>query len=196
MQVIGRLPENPVVLREFSTANLGNATTDPAVSDDGGRVLFAGDALWMFDGETGMAQLPMSSRVTAICFRSGTQEALVASERGELHRIHPSGAVSMFAHGELRSTAMPVAVQLSTDGTRGYLASEDGLLAVIEAKTGDTKYINCHCKPSGFRTLNTSAIFAINDSSPLLLFDVSRPDPRLWFVPLDRIATEMPGSRQ
>ena len=195
LQVIRGLPDDPVIFQEFAVTSEA-ATTDPAVSDDGGRVLFAGESLWLFDAESGLAQVPLASRMAAISFRPGMQEALAASVSGELYRIEAGGGVTRFGHAVPPGAAVPVAVQMSADGTRGYVAFNDGLLASVDTKRDETKYLACQCTPAGLKALNASGIFAVNGDSPLRLFDVSGAEPRLWFVPLDRMGDDASGSAQ
>ena len=88
--------------------------------------------------------------------------------------------------GEER-TADPVALRLSADGSRAYSANRLGTIAAIDFASASIEAVDCGCVPTGIEPLSASNLYRINEISdrPVMLFDVSTPSPRVWFVPSD-----------
>jgi len=188
LQIVTGLPEAPVVAREIALDDSGSAHA-LAVSDDGALALYAAGAgpLWLFDSNGGRAQLSLPAAVAAVTFRPGGSDALAVVRTGELYMIQADGGTAYYGRIAGDDPSDPVAVQLSRDGARAYVAYAGGSIAVFDSAAGVSKTVSCECSPTGLEPVN-SAMFRVNDGSsgPVMLYDGSGADPRVWFVPVDR----------
>jgi hypothetical protein len=176
-------PEAPVVL---------------ALSDDGQTLLLASGAVWLVSADGGATNLPLPNTIGIAAFRSNSHDIVAATPSGDVYVIlqaGPNAAVrQIYTGGD--ATADPAGVQFSPDGTRVFLASAGGILSAIDVRTGISSSLACHCKPTGLDPLRDNAVFRLNEISdrPLMIFDASSPDPRIWFVPADTIAIDQQRS--
>ena len=190
IQIVTGLPDSPKVVRELTTAGGFGPVTALAVSDDGGRVLAgAGLSLWIFDEATGLSSITPDGQITALCFRSDSRDGFLALQSGQILKLSGSAGLLSLGTAAGSNDASPIAMRVSSDGTRGYIALNNGTFSVVDFRAGTAATLSCHCTPDGLEPLGLSGVFRINESSidaPLLLLDVSRDTPRLWFVPASK----------
>jgi hypothetical protein len=198
-QVITGLPDQPVVAREVAVDDLGGAV-DLAVSDDGELALFVTDSssVWLFDANAGRVQATAPGPIAAVCFRPDGRDALAVARTGELYMIQAGGATSYYGQIASDPIADPVAVQFSRDGSRAHVAYAQGLIASFDSAAGVSKTVSCACRPTGLEPVNSAMTFRVNGISdgPVMLFDSSGTDPRVWFVPIDRLPATAQGTAQ
>jgi hypothetical protein len=199
LQVITGLPDEPVVAREMAVDDLGGAV-DLAVSDDGELAFFVTDSssVWLFDSNGGRMQISVSGAIAAVCFRPNGRDALAVARTGELYTIQDGGATASYGKIAGDQIEDPVGVQLSRDGSRAYVAYAQGLIAAFDSAAGVSKTVSCQCRPTGLDPVNSAMTFRVNGISdgPVMLFDGSGADPRVWFVPIDRLPAAAQGSAQ
>lgn len=184
LQVITGLPNAPMMSREVPTAELGDGTVNPAVSDDGQAVLFlAGGRVWLLGPDGGRAELALDASAS-VSFRPNSHEAVAVSRTGEIHLIARGGGISKFGL-VVGAPDDPSGVQLSGDGTRAYVAYANGVVSIFNSVTGIVKHVSCGCRATGLHGVNAPSMFRINDASsaPVMLIDDSNEEPRLWFIP-------------
>lgn len=164
-----------------------------AVSDDGQAILLASGTdnagpVWLFTGGKA-TQLPLPGSIAAASFRRNNLDLAAVTRTGEVYIVRHAGSGNYIRqiYPADTQTADPVAVQFSPDGAYVYTANSRGMLAVIDLQTGLATAISCRCTPTGLEPLAIGSIFRLTEisSRPVLLFDGSTPDPRVWFVPPD-----------
>jgi hypothetical protein len=197
-QIITGLPDEPVAAPEVAVDELGGAV-DLAVSDDGELALLVGSSsVWLFDSHAGRVPVSVSAAIAAVCFRPDGRDALAVARTGELYTIQAGGATSYYGQIAGDQVADPVAVQLSRDGSRAQVAYAQGLIATFDSAAGVSKTVSCQCRPTGLDPVNAAMTFRVNGAAggPVMLFDASGADPRMWFVPVDRLPATAQGTAQ
>ncbi|MCX6626013.1 MAG: hypothetical protein NTW28_00085, partial [Candidatus Solibacter sp.] len=134
-------------------------------------------------------QLPLPGSIATASFRRNALEIAAVTRNGEVYIVRLGGSENQIRQvytGD-NQTSDPVAVQFSPDGARVYTANSRGTLAAIDLQTGLATAVSCRCTPTGLEPLTMGSIFRLTEIShrPVLLFDGSAPDPRVWFVPPD-----------
>jgi hypothetical protein len=163
-----------------------------ALSDDGQALMLASGTVWLISPDGGATNLPLPSTIGAAAFRPNSHDIVAVTNSGDVYvtrQAGPNAEVQQIHSGD-DATADPAGVQFSPDGTRVFLANASGMLSAIDVRTGTAASLLCHCKPTGLDPLHDDAVFRLNEISdrPLMLFDASSPDLRIWFVPADTIA--------
>jgi hypothetical protein len=197
LQLLTGLPDSLTVQDVALPPNTGEPTAI-AFSDDAQLVLLAtrsGDtaSIWLL--APGMSPLPVAlpSLIAAASFQPGTREAVAVDHDGAIYHILNSsipGEVRQLRPGSSQ-TAGPAAVRMSADGKRVYAANRAGTVAVIDVSDASILAVDCGCAPTGIEPL-TPNLFRITEISdrPVMLFDVSTPTPRVWFVPADAASAD------
>jgi hypothetical protein len=83
------------------------------------------------------------------------------------------------------SAETPVAVRISRDGGKAYVAAADGNLFTVDFASGSVASLSCGCAAASLDPMGPWNLFRITpvSASPLMVLDVSQPAPRVWFVP-------------
>lgn len=194
LQVLTGLDDSPSV----EDLPVSSPMAAMAISDDGQAILLApgtenADPVWLFTAGRA-TQLPLPGSIAAASFRRNTLDIATVTRSGEVYIVRHAGSdnyIRQLYTGD-NQTSDPVAVQFSPDGARVYTANSGGTLAVIDLQTGLATAISCRCTPSGLEPLTIGSIFRLTEISnrPVLLFDGSVSDPRVWFVPPDLPPTD------
>ena len=203
LQVVTGLPGSPVV-SEVPAANLRNPLA-LAVSDDGSHLLAAygttdSDPVWLLSADGAAVQLPLSGTTAALAFDAGRQNAAFVTLSGDV--ILASGLYGQASYTVIQpggdATSAPVAVRFSAAGDRVFVATQSGALAVISASAGLLSRASCQCAPTGLIPSASQSLFRLNEVSgnPVLLFDATSPDTRVWFVPPPQTPAVPQGSAQ
>ena len=183
--------------------NAGDLTAI-ALSDDGQLVLLAtrsGDtaSTWLLAPGMSPLQAALPGPIAAASFQPGAREAFALDPDGAIYQILNSsipGEVRQLHPGSSQ-TAGSVAVRLSADGKHIYTANRTGTAAVFDVDAASIVAVDCGCTPTGIEPL-TPNLFRITEISdrPVMLFDVSTPTPRVWFVPSDAPSADSQRSGQ
>jgi hypothetical protein len=201
LQLLSGLPDSPTVqdlaLPPDAGAPTALAVSPIAISDDAQFVLFS---TWLLAPGAAPLQLTLPAPVAVAAFRPGSPDAIALSPDGTVYQILNSAApgnVRQAYAGEVR-TADPVAVRVSTDGSQVYAANRLGILTSINLSTSSVNAVDCGCAPTGILPLTVAGLFRINEISdrPVMLFDVSTPTSRVWFIPADAPSTDSQRSGQ
>jgi hypothetical protein len=165
-----------------------------ALSDDAQFVLFSarsGDTAttWLLSPGMSPLQLALPVPIAVASFQPGARDAVAFDIDGTGYRILNTsipGEVQKLYPGS-SETAVPVAVRVSPDGKHIYTANRLGMAVVIDVATASAVSVNCGCSPTSIEPLTSNNLFRITEISdrPVMLFDVSTPSPRVWFVPSD-----------
>jgi hypothetical protein len=192
-QLMTGLPDHPAVTDlEASLETVGAL----AVSDDGALAVLGN---WLLSADS-LSRWPLPGNTSAASFRSGSHDLLAATADGSIYLMrHPEAdADSHLVYAGDERTSAPAAIRFSPDGARAYTASEGGTLAAIELETGSIASISCGCRAAALEPLSARSLFRVTGISrlPLMLFDASRLEPRIWFVPALRSAGDSERSGQ
>jgi DNA-binding beta-propeller fold protein YncE len=197
VEVVTGLPAAPKVSSEIYLQS-GQKLTAIAVGDDGHTVLAASGGR-VFQAAVG-GEVPILSdlgRVTAITIPAAGTAFVADSGNNQIHRVRGIGAgieADVIA-GPKQGISAPVAVEVSRDGSRVFVANaKPGSVSIIDLK-GDTaaSTIDCACKPTGMVRLAGNEAFRLTEMSnqPMWVLDAGGTEPRLLFIPADA-----PGSTQ
>jgi WD40 repeat protein len=195
LQIVTGLPDKPVVASlALPPAIKQNPVTNLAVSDDGEFALLAasdenGKSVWLIGPGNDADRLLTPDASGAVAFRRYSHDAIAALRTGDLLLVRNPGDSADYRQiqGAGDSTSNPLAVQISPDGNHVYVAGAKGTLAALDLETGAWNSVSCQCTPAGLYPLKSETMFRLTDPSdiPVLLFDVSGAQPRIWFVPAD-----------
>ena len=187
LQIITGLPGSPSV-QDWNLPALETPPAAVAIADGGTMaVLSSGgadaDPVWLVTSD-GAVQLPLPGSVAA-AFRANSADLLAVAARGDLYLVRHLDANAVYRL--LRAgdeSSRPFAVRFSRDGSRAYTAAAGGL-AAIDIETGSVASVSCDCRVAALDPLNGRDLFRVtaDSSSPVMLFDASGTDPRVWFVP-------------
>jgi hypothetical protein len=190
-RILSGLPDRP----QAGDIDLGFLAKSPgaiAISDDGSMVAASAgrgpaDPVWLRVSGADPLQLPLSASA-AIAFRPDSHDMVVVSGT-DVQLVRNPGADAEYrqiSSGDFEPGDAPV-VRLAQDGERAFLANEQGRLTVIDARAGTSSSIDCACRPEAIEPLSLKNVFqvtSLSSSSPLMLFDASRAEARVWFVPV------------
>ncbi len=204
LQVLAGLPDAITVQDVTLPPDAGEPTTI-ALSDDARLILLAtrsGDtaSTWLLAPGMSPVQVSVPGPVAVASFQPGGREAVALDPGGAIYQILNSsipGEVRQLHPGSAQTTG-PVAVRLSADGKRVYTVNSLGMAAVIDVAAASVVALDCGCVPTGIEPLTSSNLFRITEISdrPVMLFDVSTPTPRVWFVPADPPSADSQRSGQ
>ncbi len=193
LQLLAGLPDS-LTVQDLPLPTDAGEPSAIALSDDGQFVLFgtrSGDtaSTWLLAPGMSPVQLVLPGPIAVASFKPGGWEAIALDPDGALYQILSStvpAEVRQLLPGSSQ-TANPIALRMSADGKRIFTANRLGTVAVIDAASTSILSVDCGCAPTGIEPLTSSSLFRINEISdrPVMLFDVSTPTPRVWFVPSD-----------
>jgi hypothetical protein len=182
IRVVTGLPREAILAREIDIAG---EVRKLALSDDGLAVAAAFDDRVMVFGPDSARILTAPQSASAMAFRSGSRDLLVADREAYLVR---EGETTL-----LGAVDGPVAIAASRDGNRAFLASASEV-RIIEIATGAATAVPCGCEPRELAPLAGNAVFRLTDpaSGAVWLLDADRDEPAVLFVPRYRAPEEEP----
>ena len=189
VQLISGLPTAPrISARLYLSA--GQTPTAFAVSDNGETLLagVGGSVYWVSpSGEVPILR-GLHKIVSISLDSSGT--ALVADGIGnEIYRLrNVTGAVETdIVAGSKEGIAAPVAVALSHDGKRAFVANgKSGVISIFDLHTkSETAKLSCGCTPTGLDRLAGEDVFRLTEPSngPMWVLESAAHQSRIVFVP-------------
>ena len=192
IQIFTHLPQDAGLAHEINLAGLTGSLRSAAISDDGNLALIlAGDeddaTLWLSYGGGDPVPLPAPPGPSAASFASGSDNAVLATQDGQMYLLENLATGPTRRPITLRDDrlAKPVAVRFTPDGKRVYVATQQGTVAGFGIRSGGATYLSCGCQPSGLFPLHSSTLIRLNEiaDGPLMLLDTAQAEPRMWFVP-------------
>ena len=197
IQIVTGLADSPAV-RSLDSPALAATPVAAALSDDAQAVLLAsgtdpGDPVWFLGSDGSALQLPLPGSIAAAAFRRDSRDAVAVARSGDVYLVRnagPNAEIRQVYAGD-DQTAGPTAIQFSADGTHAFTANSRGWITAIDLAAGSAAAVSCHCTPGTLEPLGGvtggSALFRLTEisGSPMLLFDASGSEPRVWFVPPD-----------
>jgi hypothetical protein len=190
-RILTGLPDHPEA-RDIDLGYLSKSPAALAISDDGSLVAGSAgrnstDPLWLLAAGADPLQLPLSA-AAALAFRPDSHDMVVVAATGDVQVVRNPGRQAEYrqiSSGEVEPGDSPV-VRFAQDGERAFLANQQGRLTVIDSRSGTTSSIDCGCRPEAIAPLALKNVFQLTSvsSSPVMLFDASRAEARVWFVPM------------
>jgi hypothetical protein len=189
--VVTGLPGAPAVSRMVQRAALPAGARVWAISDDGARLLLSAsagqaEAVYLLSAEGDLHFLLSTGRTAAAAFLTGSSEVVIAD--GAANRVvwaRASGQVIRLA-GEAEGISDPVAVGVSRDNRRVFVANAGSrAVAVLDFEGGPAALVACQCEPTGLERMQGNAVFRLSEpaAEPMWMFDGDAPEARVVFVP-------------
>jgi DNA-binding beta-propeller fold protein YncE len=191
MEVVTGLPESPKVTSELYLS-AGQYPSTVAIGDDGGTVLAGvGAALYQITAGGEVPVLTELGKVSAIAVPATGTAIIADSAHSQIHRVRGigGGIEANVIAGPKDGISSPVAVTVSRDGSRAFVANgKGGTVSVIGLKLeGVVTKIACGCTPTGLARLAGDEVFRLTEisSRPLWMLEAGAHEPRILFVPAD-----------
>ena len=185
--VIRGLPEAAAIASEFDLASFPEPTS-LAVNDSADIVLIGFSDADLRMGVDGRL-LSLGRRATAVKFLAESRDAVIADGGTNTVYLAKSLAGSPEFTALIDGIAEPVAVAVSNDNKKVFVASSlSRTVTGIGLATGTVTVTSCACRPSTLADLNGNAVFRLTEpsSNPLWVFDGDGPEARIVFVPAYR----------
>jgi len=200
VQILAGLPGH-VTATSLDLSAISPVPTALAVADDGALAAVAdAGAAWIVASDGGSLQLALPGSTVALAFRRNSRDLLAISAAGDVYLVHnpgPDSGYRMLYSGD-EQTADPVAAQFSWGGDRAYTVNSRGNIVVIDMEGGAWSAISCGCRTTALDPLNARNLFRLTapGRSPVMLFDGSGSEARVWFVPPGNSGRASEGSIQ
>jgi hypothetical protein len=140
--------------------------------------------VWVIERDGSRGVFGLDAAAAAVAFRPDSVQALVLVRGGRLVRITSAG-LDTFAETGGAEELNAVGLQVSADGTRAFIAYEQGRLGVVDEGSAEARLTACPCTPTGLIQTSRTSVYRLNElpDSPLFLWDVAGDRPRTWFIP-------------
>ena len=199
LYLISGLPDSPSGISEVDLSQLPAAPQIFALSDDGQLLLMAVQGgelstLYSYSRASGIRMVGLAGQVSAMRFLNQSREAVAADRHARevfLIRDLLGSAERILLASEREGITAPVALELSKDNQRVYVANaEPGGIVTIDF-AGRAQLTPCDCIPTALERMGES-IFRLTELSdkPLMLLDGTGQESRVLFVPADRSRAE------
>ncbi len=189
VQLISGLPGAPrISARLYLSA--GQVPSALAVSDDG-QTLLAGvaDSVYWVSPSGEVPILKRLHKIVSIALASNHTALVADGLTNQIHRLqNVTGAVELDdVAGPKEGIAAPVAVAISHDGKRAFVAnSKSGSITILDlqAKT-DVGQLSCQRTPTGLDRLAGTDVFRLTELSnrPMWVLEAAAHQSRIVFVP-------------
>jgi len=189
VQLISGLPNAPKIAAHLYLSS-GQTPSAFAAGDDGQTLLAGvGSTVYWVSPSGEVPILKGLHKIVSISLDSH-QTALVADGIGnQIHRLrNVTGTVEPdIVAGPNEGIAAPVAVALSQDGKRAFVANgKSGVISIIDlqARTEIGK-VSCECTPTGLDRLAGEDVFRVTELSngPMWVLEAAAQQSRIVFVP-------------
>ena len=183
--ILTGLPDAPQTLREIT---LDGAPSAMAVSDDGATLaaaisLTANEAT-VFSYSTGGAGQALLSdqRFPSLEFVPGSTSLVMATQAAVY--LYRSNQGLQLLTDQRDGLANVVGAAASGDGTRVFISTQSGQVAVHDLAASTQTLLTCSCQPAGMWRLRGKAVFRLNElgAGPVWVVDGDGVAPRILFV--------------
>jgi hypothetical protein len=185
LQSVSGLPGRPV-LRDWNPPSLSGPLTVMTISDDAELAVVAfGGEIWLLSSDGTAASLSLPASTSAVAFHDSRRELLALDSNGDVYWTRDVHANAQYRVFPAAGAPDGAAVRFSPDGARAYTAAVSGALAVIDLQTGDATQVSCGCRAESLDPMGLENVFRLTPvaDTVLMLFDTSKLEPRVWFVP-------------
>jgi DNA-binding beta-propeller fold protein YncE len=187
--VISGLPAAPRI-SERLYLSAGQAPSALAVSDDG-QTLLAGiaDSVYWVSPSGEVPILRGLHKIVSIALGSNHTALVADGVANQIHRVQnvTTAVEPDVVAGPKQGIAAPIAVAMSQDGKRAFVAnSKSGTVAILDlqAKT-ELAQLSCQCTPTGLDRLSGADVFRLTEplNGPMWVLDGAAHQSRIVFVP-------------
>jgi hypothetical protein len=183
--ILTGLPDAPQTLREIT---LDGAPSAMAVSDDGAALaaaisLAANESTVFYYPAGGAGQALLSDRSFAsLEFVPGSTSLVMATQAAVY--LYQSRQGLQLLTDQRDGLANVVGAAASGDGTRVFIGTQSGQVAVHDLAASTQTLLTCSCQPTGMWRLRGTAVFRLNDlgAGSLWVVDGDGVAPRILFV--------------
>lgn len=191
IEVVTGLPAAPKVSSELYLS-AGETLSAMAIGDDGHTVVAAaGSTVFQVTAGGEVPLLAELGSVAAITIPAAGTAFVADSGNNQIHRVRGIGAgieTDVIA-GPKDGISTPVAVAVSRDGSRVFVANAKSETVSIIELTAGTAVTNlaCACAPTGLARLAGNEAFRLTEMSsrPMWVLDAGGTEPRVLFVPAE-----------
>ena len=187
--VITGLPAAPRI-SERLYLSAGQAPSALAISDDG-QTLLAGiaDSVYWVSPSGEVPVLRGLHKIVSIALGSNHTALVADGVANQIHRIQnvTTAVEPDVVAGPKQGIATPVAVAMSQDGKRAFVAnSKSGTVAILDLHAkAELAQLSCQCTPTGLDRLAGADVFRLTEpvSGPMWVLDGAAHQSRIVFVP-------------
>jgi len=189
VQVISGLPAAPKISARLYLSS-GQAPSALAISDDGQTLLAGvGDSVYWVSPSGEVPVLKGLHKIVSIALASNHTALVADGVANQIHRVQnvTTAVEPDIVAGSKEGIASPVAVAMSHDGKRAFVANgKSGTIAIVDlnAKT-EAGLLSCQCKPTGLDRLAGTDVFRLTEpsSGPMWVLEAAAHQSRIVFVP-------------
>ena len=183
VQVITSLPASPAIQDVPLEGNPAPAAI--AVNDDATIAMAFPDSVRLSGTALAPFSLPLPG-AAALAFAPSGRDLLAVTGSGDLYvaRNVENGANIQKLASDSRFSDV-IAIQFSGDASSAFIASRAGVVSSVDLDSGAITALSCQCVPTALDRLAGADLFRLTGISryPVLLFDGTPQQRRLWFVP-------------
>jgi sugar lactone lactonase YvrE len=150
-----------------------------------------GDSVYWISPNGEVPILQGLHKIVSIALTADHTALIADSGANQIHRVrHVTGTPeSDIVAGSKEGIGAPVAVAMSRDGKRAFVAnSKSGIVTIVDlqARTAVDK-LSCGCKPTGLDRLAGQDVFRLTGPSkqPMWVLEAATHQSRILFVPPD-----------
>jgi DNA-binding beta-propeller fold protein YncE len=187
--VISGLPAAPKIsARLYLSA--GQVPSALAISDDG-ETLLAGvaDSVYWVSPSGEVPILKGLHKIVSIALASNHTALVADGVANQIHRVQnvTSAVETDIVAGSKEGIAAPVAVAMSGDGKRAFVANgKSGTIAIVDLQSKtEVSQLSCQCTPTGLDRLAGTDVFRLTEpsSGPMWVLEAATHQSRIVFVP-------------
>jgi len=190
IQVFGGLPASPKVLDELYLSP-GASPTALAVGDDNTVLAGVGNSVYWVTHSGEVPMLKGVGNVSAITLATARLALVADAGANQIHRLQrlTTALETDILAGPAQGIAAPVAVAISSDSRRAFVANgKSGMVAILDLQgKAPVRKIACGCKLTGLDRLDGDNLFRLTEPSnkPMWVLEASAKETRVVFVPAD-----------
>jgi len=188
VQVLSGLPDSPKFVDELYLSG-GAALSALAVGDDNTVLAGVGNSVYWVTRSGEVPVLTGVGKIAALTLTTARLALVADGVTNQIHRLQNlTGALETdILAGSAQGIAAPVAVAVSSDSRRAFVANaRSGTVAILDLQgKAPVRKISCGCKPSGLDRLDGDNLFRLTEPShrPMWLLEAGSTETRVVFVP-------------
>jgi len=190
IQVLGGLPSAPKVMDELYLSGSALHST-LAVGDDNTVLASGGNSVYWVTHSGEVPILKGVGKVSAITLTTARLALVADAGTNQIHRLQnlTNALETDILAGPAQGIATPVAVAISSDARRAFVANgKTGVVAILDLQGKTVLHkIDCGCRLTGLDRLDGDNLFRLTEPSnkPMWVLEASAKETRVVFVPAD-----------
>jgi len=199
IRVLSGLPDAPLQSRSIDVSALPSGKLLAAVSDDGLSVLCSAGTYEVFilGGESGFKRLALNGAPSALAFRRGSRDAMIATPAGA-EWIDDTTARASVKHIALGKDSLSASfIGISRDGLQGFFMESTGRISLAALNSADrsgAESLNCNCAEFAPQPAagGTGYILSEYKGKSISLLDAGSNPPRIFTIPPATVDGRLP----